>query len=246
MSDSTHTIRVKASIDCTLFRELGEKLINLADEMEAKAMDAASGTTTPAAAPPPPTGAQPDLPTAPPPEPPAAASPDTATGDGTGEALPELDANGVPWDERIHSSSHKKTANGVWARRRNTPDETFDAVMNELKGGAPATGPDDAVAPPAGTGQPDAPAPPPPGGQATAPPPPTGEAPVPAVVCTFEQLAENVTAQVNAGYMTDAQADAIAQKYGATNLLGMVTAPPGSIANAWDDVQAQCRANIQG
>ena len=30
----------------------------------------------------------------------------------------ELDSDGIPWDERIHSSNHKKTQKGVWQRQR--------------------------------------------------------------------------------------------------------------------------------
>ena len=67
------------------------------------------------------------------PEPDAAAAfggsaPTTApTGDVT------RDKAGIPWDERIHSSSKEFSQTGIWKRRRNTPDATFDAVMAELK-----------------------------------------------------------------------------------------------------------------
>jgi len=45
----------------------------------------------------------------------------------------ELDENGVPWDERIHSGNKKQTSKGVWQRRRGLQDSEFDAVMDELK-----------------------------------------------------------------------------------------------------------------
>jgi hypothetical protein len=45
----------------------------------------------------------------------------------------QLDKQGVPWDERIHSSTKAITAKGEWQRRRNTPDETFDTILGELK-----------------------------------------------------------------------------------------------------------------
>lgn len=43
-----------------------------------------------------------------------------------------LDKAGTPWDERIHSSSHKVKADGIWTRRRNVPEATFQQVMAEL------------------------------------------------------------------------------------------------------------------
>lgn len=50
--------------------------------------------------------------------------------DGTG-----VDADGLPWDERIHSSSKKKTAKGVWAKRRGGPSgDELAAIEAELRG----------------------------------------------------------------------------------------------------------------
>lgn len=45
----------------------------------------------------------------------------------------ELDAEGMPWDERIHSSTRSQTQKGVWARRRNVDDKVFNTVTKELK-----------------------------------------------------------------------------------------------------------------
>lgn len=65
--------------------------------------------------------------------------PDAATAFGT-PATPapantaERDKDGIPWDERIHASTKTTNKDGTWTRRRNTPDEVFDAVMAELKG----------------------------------------------------------------------------------------------------------------
>lgn len=44
----------------------------------------------------------------------------------------EVDNDGLPWDERIHSGSKKLTTKGVWQRRRNVSDEVFNAVVAEL------------------------------------------------------------------------------------------------------------------
>ena len=49
----------------------------------------------------------------------------------TGDTM-DFDKEGLPWDERIHSSNHKLTAQGVWARRRNITDEVYNAVKAEL------------------------------------------------------------------------------------------------------------------
>jgi len=46
-----------------------------------------------------------------------------------------VDAEGLPWDERIHSSSKKKTAKGVWAKRRGGPSGAeLAAIEAELRG----------------------------------------------------------------------------------------------------------------
>lgn len=49
------------------------------------------------------------------------------------DEAPELDKDGLPWDERIHSSNHKLTKDGLWQRRRGVTDEEFAVVMAELK-----------------------------------------------------------------------------------------------------------------
>lgn len=43
------------------------------------------------------------------------------------------DAKGLPWDERIHSSSRAVNADGTWRYRKNVPDETKLAVEHELR-----------------------------------------------------------------------------------------------------------------
>ena len=46
----------------------------------------------------------------------------------------EVDAMGLEWDERIHSSNKKKTSKGVWTRRRGIQDSDFNRIVAELKG----------------------------------------------------------------------------------------------------------------
>lgn len=44
-----------------------------------------------------------------------------------------LDKNGLPWDERIHSSSKVKTSDGSWRMKRGVDDAKAAAVSAELK-----------------------------------------------------------------------------------------------------------------
>lgn len=69
-------------------------------------------------------------------------------------AAAELDADGLPWDERIHASTKTKTAKGVWTKRRGTDDATHDAVIAELRQQYPQ-----AASEPAAPAAPAAPAP---------------------------------------------------------------------------------------
>lgn len=52
---------------------------------------------------------------------------------------PETDADGLPWDERIHASTRSTKADGTWTRRRGVSDETYDAVMAELRASVAAS-----------------------------------------------------------------------------------------------------------
>lgn len=44
-----------------------------------------------------------------------------------------LDADGLPWEARIHSSSKGRNADGRWKAKRNVPDATIAAVQAELR-----------------------------------------------------------------------------------------------------------------
>lgn len=55
-----------------------------------------------------------------------------------GGATVDLDAEGLPWDERIHSSNHKRSANGVWMKRRGVAVEIDQNVRAELRQTYPA------------------------------------------------------------------------------------------------------------
>lgn len=49
----------------------------------------------------------------------------------------EVDAAGLPWDERIHTRTKSKNDNGRWRTRRNTPAATIAQVEAELRTGQP-------------------------------------------------------------------------------------------------------------
>jgi len=50
------------------------------------------------------------------------------------DPLPDIDTNGLPWDERIHSSNRKMTKDGVWQKRRGVTDAEVQKVTAELQG----------------------------------------------------------------------------------------------------------------
>lgn len=55
-----------------------------------------------------------------------------------------LDKEGLPWDERIHSSSRSQTQGGVWTKRRGVSETLVTQVKEELRQamyGAPAPEP---------------------------------------------------------------------------------------------------------
>lgn len=57
---------------------------------------------------------------------------------GIGGLGPEVDKQGAPWDERIHSSSKKLVkGTGLWAKRRNLPDGLYEQITAQLISGQP-------------------------------------------------------------------------------------------------------------
>tara|TARA_R100001369_G_scaffold91915_1_gene134735 strand:- start:36089 stop:36577 length:489 start_codon:yes stop_codon:yes gene_type:complete len=89
-----------------------------------------------------------------PPEPPAdlaafIAEPTLEVTEGGEVVDPNLDGDGLPWDERIHSSNGLRTGKGVWQKRRNVDPSILKEVVNELLGVVAVPAP-----PPAPTGPP--------------------------------------------------------------------------------------------
>ena len=134
------------------------------------------------------------------------------------DASVELDKNGLPWDERIHSGSRKKNADGSWSKRKNVDDATRSKVEAELRatmaGGTPAaaepTPPP--VAPAAPVAPPAAPTLAPPG---NLPPIPGAAQPDPAYSSFVQFIAQNTHSDTNpAGRLTDEWVKTVLAHYG--------------------------------
>lgn len=54
------------------------------------------------------------------------------------DEVPETDADGLPWDERIHSSGKALNTDGTWRKKRGVEASEVAAVEAELKGESPA------------------------------------------------------------------------------------------------------------
>lgn len=65
-----------------------------------------------------------------------------AAGDGMG-----LDADGLPWDDQIHSSNKKQNADGRWQRRRGVQDAVYDARVASLRAGTVPPAPNESPEP---------------------------------------------------------------------------------------------------
>lgn len=141
----------------------------------------------------------------------------------------DLDANGLPWDERIHASTRTKTANGQWKKKRGVEDFTVAHVESELRGvmnipASPAvptvpavpTPPAPAVPTPPAT--PAIPAPP-------APPALTQSAQAPSDFATFMQKYSPI---IGTGKLTPADLQTAVQAAGLPNL-GMLASRPDLI-----------------
>lgn len=179
----------------------------------------------------------------------------TGDDEGTEEPTRDLDANGIPWDERIHSGTKKQNKDGTWARRRNTDDAVYEQVMAELKAahvalvGDGQTPEGDSAASAFGTPAPPAvpvpPAPPaaaapPAPAPAPAPAPPAAPAPAPpaaAVDVSFPAIMRTVT---------ELQRDGKIDRAGVNEVLGqMGVASIGLLVTASEDVRAGVAALLE-
>lgn len=131
-----------------------------------------------------------------------AAPPPPETGGDDGAVDPEsLDADGIPWDVRIHSTPPKRNADQTWRKKRGLDEVTYGHVHAELQAAAGnlGTGTTTSLAAPNGSPTVETPpAPPPPASPdptaSVAPPPPpadAGNAPAQPSVNTAPPAAES-------------------------------------------------------
>ena len=116
----------------------------------------------------------------------------------------DRDTDGLPWDERIHSSGRVKSGDGRWRQRRGVDKAVLATVTAEL------------------SGAPTVPAPPPVQATVPAPPPPAP----PPVTMTLAQAMPRITAGLAAGKFTQALLREVIAEYGIENgLLGLFERP---------------------
>lgn len=122
------------------------------------------------------------------------------------------DADGLQWDERIHSSSKALNADGTWRRRRNLDPAVLAAVEQELRGtSAP-------VVPPVPSA-PAVPPPPPIPGVAVVPPVP------PVAGVTYDGLMREVNQLIMTGKVQIIDVQTACSRHGLENLLELESRP---------------------
>ena len=152
--------------------------------------------------------APPVPPVAPPPPAPLAVDPPAPAS----TSAPALDSQGLPWDERIHSSSRELIKDGTWKVKRGTPPDLVASVRVELRKLYPA--PSTVVAPVS----PSAPTPPPVPAVVAPPPPPAPSAPAPVGSVTWIDLMALISDSLNVKKcISTEQLNAIAKQYGAVD-----------------------------
>lgn len=157
------------------------------------------------------------------PPPPANTAPNPANPGLASSAAPatpagsvDLDAKGLPWDERIHSSGKTRVKGDVWRTKGGVPPERIAAVEAELRarmGNAPIAAPTattQAPVAPVGASLPTT----------TALPPVAATDPE-----TFEQLLPRITAGVTAGILPATALNAACAAQGLASIVALQAAP---------------------
>lgn len=176
------------------------------------------------------------IPPAPAPAPAAAPAPAGSTSPVPGV---ELDAEGLPWDVRIHASSKEKIANGTWKLKRGVGNQVvwLNQIKDELRralGNAPAA--------PAAAPNPAWPFPIP--GKTTSPTASPPATPAPAAsdtsTITMARLLPRVTAALDQGRLTADQAGQICAQVsgGAVTNVAMLAVRPDLIPHVWGQLDA--------
>lgn len=128
----------------------------------------------------------------------------------------ETDANGLPWDHRIHAGTQTKTKDLVWKRRKGVSDEEFESVIVELKQTMSAGKPSEATEVRQAF---EIPAPP----AADVPPPPQAEEPE--VSVTFPELLKIAFTMKSNGLINDEQREQIASDLELPNFMSLNSRP---------------------
>jgi outer membrane biosynthesis protein TonB len=132
-----------------------------------------------------------------------------------------LDAEGLPWDQRIHASSKTRNADGTWRQRRGVDPSLVEHVRAELKQTMSAPAP---AAPP----PPVAPVAPPPPVAPVAPPPPVAPVappPPPLQVDNYMSLLTRLSADKASGVVTNVQIDTALEQLGVPTLAALIARP---------------------
>ena len=147
----------------------------------------------------------------------------------------ELDASGLPWDERIHQATRGKKVDNTWKLKKGLDPAIAASVTAELRVGFPAPAAAAPIVQPTAPASPANPMAPPPPAQQVAPPPPadpipagvTQQVPPSAEVTDFRKLMQKITTATNAGKITNVQVDAALQSVGlpARQLVSLVQNP---------------------
>lgn len=123
-----------------------------------------------------------------------------------------LDKDGLPWDVRIHASSHAQNADGTWRLKRGLAKDHLDKITAELRQVMAIPSPGPQLVPP-----------PPPPAQATAAPAP----PPPAAMGIVDQVENQkkyidlfgrVSSAISTGKLSQAQLDTCLQSIGVPSL----------------------------
>lgn len=124
----------------------------------------------------------------------------------------ELDKDGVPWDERVHSGNKKKTAKGIWQRRKGLDTSEYKRIIAELK--EHAAEPAEPAAEPAAPPAPAAPAAPAAPSAPPAPPAPPAPAAEAASAWTWPMLLKAISTGLMTKKFDNEVVTAEVQKHG--------------------------------
>lgn len=142
------------------------------------------------------------------------------------DALPTVDAQGLPWDARIHAETKALNKDGTWRRRRNLDPAILEVVEPELRGqtAAPAAVP----LPPAPVAAPPPPPPPPPSPPIPPLPPVSSVPPAPSATAaahTYESFMREVNVAMMSGKLEIMAVKAACDELGLANLLALEGRP---------------------